>query len=1258
MKIFFIAPHLSTGGMPQYLFKQIEALYKEHEVYCIEWDDVTGGQLVVQRNRIKNILGSKLITLDQDKYNLFKLIKEYKPDVVHLQEIPEMFMSYEVATKLYSQDRTYKIVETSHDSSYDTTKKCYFPDKFMMVSQYQIEAYKSLNIPIELVEYPIEYKKRTNTREELLNRLGLDPNKKHVINVGLFTPRKNQAEVIEYAKQLQDYPIQFHFIGNQADNFKYYSEPLMKDFPTNCKWWGERDDVDTFFEMADLFLFTSRGHATDKETMPLVIREAISWKAPSLIFNLDVYLNYFDTFTNIDYLDFNNKGQNIKLILNKVGMEINKVDEIFDLSINAPENKINIQYKKQEPVLYKVSIKEKYSNAPLYWFNANFENNSSWWVIPIPTSASDFSKDYAIGTILVEFYDLNNNLVFSKDLFIKDSDESKTRLNLDNPFDCLFNNYNEMFLESKYDCYELDNMDIVFDIGANSGLFSLLCINKGVKKVYSFEPNKDSLINLKSVTNNLNVEIVPKAVYTKDEDLKFYIDPSNTTIGSLSKNHLELHGSSLEEVVVPAISLKTFAKENNIDKISLVKMDIEGAEYEIIDNLEDEVFEIIDNFLIEYHDNDDERVLRLTKKLIQKGFNIDQIRDQNSKDNIDIKKSYNKSPIGTIFAKKSNVDKLLTVIIPTYNHEKYVEKTIDSVLMQKTLFAFNILVSDDCSTDRTWEVLQKYKGIPGLTITKTPKNQGSTAKRFSNLLSSVKSDYITILDGDDYYTDENKLQKQIEFLKDNPKYSIHSTGYFQKEKESDENLMDYVLYGIKEHVELENNMVANYVSFGFMFKNIFKDGYKFPEWFFNEDVFDHYWAINCLLLEKGKCRNERWGSGVYRITPNGQYGEKDQNWKKEVGLKQSQIISEAYKDILEEINNPKIKPIIIIDAFFHNENCLNTFKKHLSLIKNLDVPIMLVTNSKFEQSLIKEVDYIFYDNNNRLFKKSYSTDENVFLWYSDSVKYFSISEKITQKHGLSVLSNLYHSTNLAKSLGYTHFFRFEYDSYFDNLTKIKDMINIVKKEDKKGLIYVNEKKYVSFQLWYFELEHFTSMFPKLNNENDYNSIKSSLGFDENYFLTAEEFVFNLIKKHDEQKLIVKDAPEIYKDFPNASWNSIISPAESKQINNGLISSVFKVAKKIFGIEDQFSPVDNNKFAVVTWNCSTSKENKSLISIKRKDSPIELITHNVSGDNGHQITLFDLDDLNVEVKIEIDKNIQSFTINKNNIHLVDNIVTFK
>ena len=157
MTILFVAPHLSTGGMPQYLYKQIETL-SDFNIYCIEWDNVTGGKLVVQRNRILDVLGDKLITLGENKEELLEIIEKINPQVVHLQEIPEMFMSYELAEKLYATGREYRIVETSHDSSYDVSNKRHFPDKFMMVSQYQVDAYKCLDIPCELVEYPIEYK--------------------------------------------------------------------------------------------------------------------------------------------------------------------------------------------------------------------------------------------------------------------------------------------------------------------------------------------------------------------------------------------------------------------------------------------------------------------------------------------------------------------------------------------------------------------------------------------------------------------------------------------------------------------------------------------------------------------------------------------------------------------------------------------------------------------------------------------------------------------------------------------------------------------------------------------------------------------------------------------------------------------------------------------------------------------------------------------------------------------------------------------
>ena len=311
-KILFIAPHLSTGGLPQYLTKKIELLKEEFDIYLIEWTDCTGGRLIVQKNKITNLINkNKFFTLGEDKTELFDLINKIQPNIIHLEEIPEYFMEDDIARKLYSTKREYFLVETSHDSSMNTDNKLFFPDKFMFVSNWQIEQYKNIDIPKILVEYPIEYIPRPN-REDALKRLNLNPNKKHILHIGLFTSRKNQKEFFEYAKALPEY--EFHSVGNQADNFKWYWEPLMKEKPNNLTWWDERTDVENFYQSMDLFLFTSRGTANDKETMPLVIREALSYQIPQLLYNLEVYQNYFHDYDTINYLDFNNFNENVKLI--------------------------------------------------------------------------------------------------------------------------------------------------------------------------------------------------------------------------------------------------------------------------------------------------------------------------------------------------------------------------------------------------------------------------------------------------------------------------------------------------------------------------------------------------------------------------------------------------------------------------------------------------------------------------------------------------------------------------------------------------------------------------------------------------------------------------------------------------------------------------------------------------------------------------------------------------------------------------------
>ena len=318
-KILFIAPHLSTGGLPQFLLKKIQSLINDYEVYFVEYDDITGGVLVVQRKQLQKICGGRFYTLSSNKFELFKLIDDIKPDIIHLEEMPEYFMDVNLTTKLYNKDREYLIVETSHDSSFDPKRKRVFPDQFIFVSNYQQQNLESLNVNTSVIEYPIAVKRRKN-RTDGLNFLGLDETKKHVLHVGLFTPRKNQKEFVEYARSMENENVQFHCLGNMADNFKTYWQPILENLPSNVKVWGERKDVENFYSCMDLFLFTSRGHATDKETAPIVIKEAISYNIPSLLYNLPVYLNRYNVFENIKYLDETNFNRNVKLIKNKLGM--------------------------------------------------------------------------------------------------------------------------------------------------------------------------------------------------------------------------------------------------------------------------------------------------------------------------------------------------------------------------------------------------------------------------------------------------------------------------------------------------------------------------------------------------------------------------------------------------------------------------------------------------------------------------------------------------------------------------------------------------------------------------------------------------------------------------------------------------------------------------------------------------------------------------------------------------------------------------
>jgi glycosyltransferase involved in cell wall biosynthesis len=140
----------------------------------------------------------------------------------------------------------------------------------------------------------------------------LDPEWRHVINIGLFTSGKNQGYAFEIARLLQDYKIMFHFIGNQASNFINYWKPIMETKPDNCVVWGERNDVDSFIQACDVHLFSSI-----LELNPLSIKESLEYGKPTMIFNLQTYRGKYGNDKNIRYLTGNieTDSQNLLSIL-------------------------------------------------------------------------------------------------------------------------------------------------------------------------------------------------------------------------------------------------------------------------------------------------------------------------------------------------------------------------------------------------------------------------------------------------------------------------------------------------------------------------------------------------------------------------------------------------------------------------------------------------------------------------------------------------------------------------------------------------------------------------------------------------------------------------------------------------------------------------------------------------------------------------------------------------------------------------------
>ena len=222
-----------------------------------------------------------------------------------------------------------------------------------------------------------------------------------------------------------------------------------------------------------------------------------------------------------------------------------------------------------------------------------------------------------------------------------------------------------------------------------------------------------------------------------------------------------------------------------------------------------------------------------------------------------------------------NMEKL-TVVILTYNLEEYVEQAVKSVLMQNVDFEYKIRISDDCSTDHTIEIIKKLKDeYPDKIELLLSEKNGGCLRNSNRAFSGITSEYISLLDGDDYWIGKDSLQKKIDFLDEHPEYALcggevimlYDDGKTKKTmnltKDGEYDFDDY-LHGKVPYVHPSSLILRNC---------IYKENIP-PIYYDVEDTFE-----NCAVrgdefrfithFEKGKLKLFTEVQGCYRIHERG-----------------------------------------------------------------------------------------------------------------------------------------------------------------------------------------------------------------------------------------------------------------------------------------------------------------------------------------------------------------------------------------------------
>lgn len=217
------------------------------------------------------------------------------------------------------------------------------------------------------------------------------------------------------------------------------------------------------------------------------------------------------------------------------------------------------------------------------------------------------------------------------------------------------------------------------------------------------------------------------------------------------------------------------------------------------------------------------------------------------------------------------MNQLLSILCITYNHDKFIGEAIESWLEQKTDFQIEIIIGDDCSTDKTvYEVKKHLKIHNNIKLIERAKNIGFI-NNFIETYKQCNGKYIAICEGDDYWIDKNKLQMQVDFLENNNNYVLTHTNVFTLNNEKKLCQLKPDSYNYENNI-YNKNEISTLTA---VFRNFNIDFSEKWSQFMMAD-----WPLWITLSEKGRFKYFDKKTGVYRINETGIW---QNGWKDKIG---------------------------------------------------------------------------------------------------------------------------------------------------------------------------------------------------------------------------------------------------------------------------------------------------------------------------------------------------------------------------------------